>query len=213
MLNNFIKLSQQLVSKSFKTTRTMNKIIQHYTLLHVSNFLDINQDQQIFKNMEESRAIIINQPDIHQENQYLFIGFKNTIIIIKSISLSFLQNLFSINKKLKICFLSNTEYIFNQNIKIEYQLLSTNGAFQEEMFSFNNYLSLPASIRPQIHQIWNIIRPCITGFLIKQSYEKLTKNRFRDFYSNNSTPDKLNEDDYITLRVIGFGTIFKVELL
>ena len=217
MFSNFIKLSQGLSSNSIKIKmKSMNKIIQNYKFLCISKTLDVNQDQQIFRKMEESKAVIVNRSDnseLKEERQFLFIGFKDTILIIKHTSLSFLQDLFSINQKIKICFLSDTEDIFNQNIKIEYHRLSFNQTFQEEISNFNQYLSISPYVERPIHQIWNIVQPCISGFLIKQSYEKLTKNRFQYFNSNNSISEELNEDEYIELRIIGFGAVFKAILL
>ena len=53
---------------------------------------------------------------------------------------------------------------------------------------------------PSINEIWNDIQTLISGYLIKQSYSKLNKDRIKEFYLNKSINTKeFDENEYIKI--------------
>ena len=76
-----------------------------------------------------------------------------------------------------------------------------------------------------MHKIWKFIQPCISGYLIKEIYEKTKINRLDNFInfekqkeisSVNFPSDKIpiiKEDEFIELRDIGTGYGFIVILI
>ena len=61
-------------------------------------------------------------------------------------------------------------------------------------------------------KFWKIIIPCITGYLIKQSYLKLNYDRISEF-NNNIDYKIIDENDYIELREVGKGYSFQTVLI
>ena len=54
----------------------------------------------------------------------------------------------------------------------------------------------------------------ISAYLIKQSYFKLSNDRFVDFFAHqNEKPKEFNQNEFIELRTIGFGSIFAISLM
>ena len=117
-------------------------------------------------------------------------------MIINQTSKSLISKLFSSKKDLSILFLSNSKEIFDKYFDINYTLLEDSPNFQMEILNFNEHLmlinSLTGKMKKQTKEIWKLVCSCISGYLIKQSYSKICKNRFYDFYhhQNNKATTK-----------------------
>ena len=124
-------------------------------------------------------------------------------------SLNLLYNLFKQNQKenLTICFLSECSELFYHKILIEHKFkeIAFDSIFENEISSFNSILFMRNS---QLNNKWRIICPCISGYLIKESYFKLSENRIKKFFSeqNNFSKMNLDESEYIVLRYSSSGS-------
>lgn len=79
-------------------------VIQKYSFHHILEDLIIQGNENIYQKMNESKVIFINKFVYDEENSFLIIGFKETIIIVELNSLSLLSTLFSNQSNLTICF-------------------------------------------------------------------------------------------------------------
>lgn len=194
--------------------KNMNSVIQEYTIniFTQNNCLNINYNQ----NFEESMEIMINSCNINS-NPHFIIGFKQTIIVIDQSSLSLLQKLFSISTNKHLYFLSDIKSIFDKFISVDYQYFFSDSKFDEEISSFNDHLIISQpKIATEIKEILTFIQSCISGYLIKQSYSKLNKNRLDDtfWFLNKDNRMKIwEENEFICLRTLGLGSSFIANLI
>ncbi|KAK8896769.1 hypothetical protein M9Y10_014686 [Tritrichomonas musculus] len=127
-----------------------------------------------------------------------------------------LQDFFSTNKNLTIYFLSNVKEIFNQKIQIPNKQIENDLVLKEEIknfhksFSFEKNYQISQSIQHLINQVWNKIKSCITGYLIKQSYDKLKNKKH---INSKQRIEEYDESEFVELRKIGTGTFFNVFLI
>ena len=218
MISNFLELHELLTDSSFKK-RNINlyTIINRYTFLHVSEKLDIQQDSNIFRNVKESKLIIINsynEPNNDTHKKYFIIGFEKTIIIIEQTSILFLQPLFNDDLKIPLYFLSDSETAFKEYINFSYKTIK-DPYFEEEISNFNKNL-IVQPMKPSFCKIIKIISSCISGYLIQQSYLNSNKNRFKKFLSEkngNLNIESWTEEECIELRLISTGSSFDIVLI
>ena len=195
--------------------KRLAKTMLDYSFLFVSNDLNFEDNQEIYKNIKESPIIIFNH--IHNKELF-FIGFEKTVIIINQNSLSFLEQLFKYNSDLSFCFLPNKQENFGHSFNIQFNEIQSDNIFLEEIDSLNQQLNIKnrKEITSPIRAIWKQIKVCISGYLIKKSYSKINQKRLKKFYSRLGKKDtKINydEDEFIILRKIGLGTFFITELV
>lgn len=218
MISSSLKSPKIFDTKAIKINHEhLDSVIHKYTFLHVKMQSDVDNNKIIYQNISSSNVVIINRyeekdPDII----YFIIGFKNTIIIIEESQFLILQPLFSTKKCLKICFLPR---IFDLNLQTKYEIIKSNEShFNQELQSFNYQLLLHRSCSLELKNIWKIIQPCISGYLIKEGYEKTRKNRLEKFIKNersinSPSPMKtIDKRDFIELRFIGSGSGSVVKL-
>ena len=63
-------------------------------------------------------------------------------------------------------------------------------------------------------KIWKFINYCITGYLIKKSYNKTKKNRLSNYNENQDSNNFIiHKEDYVVLRLLGFGSVFRTSLI
>ena len=150
-------------------------VIKKYMFLKVSKNDDVPNNENIKQSVKDSKFILINlytEPNSDQ-TPYLIIGFKQTIIIIKKSLYSLLDNLFSPREKYIIYSLCEIT-----DIKIDHQLNEKDdNNFFEEIKKFNDNLKLKQTCNTDLKEMWKFIIPCISGYLIKESYEKTKINR------------------------------------
>lgn len=196
--------------------KEMNSAIKDYSIHILSKNNDFHISQEIFQNFKESKDIIVNAYCSNQETSYI-IGFKKTIIIIDQLSLSVLHNLFSTASDLNIHFLKNEKNTFDKHIKIDYQYSLCDNIFDEEIDSFNSKLMIyKPKLSYNIKEFLSFISSCISGYLIKQSYSKLNKNRFNDIHwriKKSPTLEIWDKKKYIEIRTLGIGSLFIVILI
>lgn len=113
MIKDLSNLSEHLKNGENKIkNKFLGNYVNKYDFLFVSKKLNHQDNFKIYQNMKQSNIVIINQSSIlnqNNSNDFLIISFQYTIIIINSHSLQFLQDLFSNNANLRLCFLSNTK--------------------------------------------------------------------------------------------------------
>lgn len=202
-----------------------NEIIKGYNFVYISEKLDNMKNQQISQNIKDSKVIVI---DYHQENilcrhdLHFIIGFKKTILIATKQSLQkTIEYILLYNPEINFNFISdNAKNIFDQynnHCKIKESLLGSKDTFAIELYALNNNFHLKESRKfSSYSEIWKIIVPCISGYLIKQSYSKLNNDRLNK--KCQKTIEKFDEnmikdDNFINLRTVGIGSIFKTELM
>ena len=103
--------------------KTLDKKIKQYKLFYIStNNYFFNQNVKL--NIKQSSLIIVDKFSLQNQksdDDYNFIiSFQKTIIIISHEFLKTLENLFSCNSDLSLCFLSDTKTIFDLNIDLKY---------------------------------------------------------------------------------------------
>ena len=92
------------------------------------------------------------------------------------------------------------------------KIYQSDSIFKEEIFKFSKVLNIKPISKTSIKQIWKIIQPCISGYLIKHCYSKLNNNRLTQINSFNekaritSAIENFDEDEFIELREIGRTT-------
>ena len=183
----FMKLHEFFNNKTLKIKNEgLNKIIQRYNFYNISDLIN----QQIYDNFKQSKSAIIHQifnNNVNGEDSFFIICFKNTIISINQTSVKLLQNLFSSNDSLTVHFISDSCSTFSKMLKIKNLISFANSSFEEEIETFSKEIELKTELNSAEFEMWNIISSCISGYLIRESYEKTDKNRllsFQNFYIN-----------------------------
>lgn len=104
-------------------------------------------------------------------------------------------------------------------LSINISMLNNNEVLEDKEFinEINNFNEeLRNSLKNQsISYLWPIIQPCKSGYLIKKGYAKMQKNRICNYFSYEKETFQIKEFDekeFISLRLIGIGTLFKVGL-
>ena len=216
MFNDISLISQLLANQEIRIAdNRFNRIILDYTFLLISDSFIKSEAKAVFSNFMESKIVIIDKYEEPDRNLYFILSFEKAIIIINQLSFHLLQELFSSNPNLNICFLSNSKDSFDKLIYINYIELKCHSELKEEILSFSLNFKLKLQSKHIIKEIWGIIHPSLFGYLIKKSYSKLNKNRMEDFLSIgiNSNQKEIQKDEYITVRNVGSGSLFQVNLI
>ena len=222
MLKIFQDLGELFLNNSIRIqNRKLENVIKNYNFVYISNQTEIDKNHTIYVNMKKSDVIIINQckySDQNLEDLYFLIGFERTIILIKQSLIPFLISLFSVCDVKNICYLQNTKSIFMKHDITFLNEICVDSYFNEEMLNFKNQLAIFSNIKiATIFEIWKNIIPCISGYLIKQSYSKLNNNRINSYLENliSNSPNKneIDKDEYIELRRLGMGSSFMTFLV
>ena len=161
------------------------KNIKDYSFVHILTQSDVTKNENKLQNIKDSNFLMINQYVEQKENgkenphTYIIIGFKKTIIKIEKSIFSLFHPLLFFNPSINICLLTKIDDInINDNFRI---IDSYDDNFKKEIDNFNKELFLNHSNDFEIRKIWQFIRPCISGYLIKESYRKLKVNRLENF--------------------------------
>lgn len=196
---------------SFSITIRKNEIGKYSLFYFLHDFkLDIHK---ILENFKKSKIILISQYNEAKFNYYA-ISFSETIIIIKKSLLNQLKNLFSSHTNLNICFSSKSIALNLKNyIDISYNESYYDDFFIEEIDSLKDHIAIKNSSDSDF-QINTEIKSCISGYLIKESYAQTYENELDINDQNVSRSNKIfKENDYIELRLLGIGSIFKTYLI
>ena len=188
--------------------------LYNYEYLFATENLDKYRYKKIYNNAMQSKVIIIDHYMQNDEKTcYFIISFFDTLITIKESSVQYLKNFLSFNLKVPICFLSEAKKYFYHYINTKYNEIDNNEIFQEEITSFKlHYISNQNSSK--INDVLKIIGPSIFGFLIKNSYLNINRDRFDNFRTyKNENLQNINENDFIVLRKIVTGCCSTVDLI
>ena len=209
LFSNFLKNRNQEIKTQ---NQKMKRVVDSYTFLDISqNIKELDQNPEISENIKESNIIIIGYYEerrIFKKYHYFVLGFKKTVLILNTAQTEILQSLLSTKEKLEIYFLPNTKEIFEET-KIKYYEIQYDEIFQGEINVINSKFFNTYSKNAQFNYFLKVIKSCISGYLIKQSYYIYDKiSNFNDSLK----PREITEDEIIELRIIGIGCIFQVVL-
>lgn len=195
---NFFK-DQEIIIKN----KMLDTVIQNYYFIQISSKSDLSN--HLYQNINESNFILINQyEEQNQKYTYIIIGFKRTIIVIEKSLLSILEPLFSTKTNLNICLLTE---INDLNMKSNWNIIENNQFPEEETMKLSKKLILQNACSKEFKKLWECIKPCISGYLIRESYEKTKRNRIENFVmKKNSKVMTIKEDDIIELKRIASGS-------
>lgn len=180
MLQDFYYIRDNLLNHTIKIeNKKLNTKICEYSFVCIPEDIGSEKDQEIIENLYNSEIIMINKNNDFKEEKscdqnYFIIGLERIIIIIQQSFLNHLQPLLSIKRNIRICYLSKTKDYINNYIEHECDEILVDAKFNEEMFILNQNLQLKEPIIPSVRKMWQIIKPCISGYLIKQSLFKNT---------------------------------------
>lgn len=153
-MNNFSADFKDFLNENNRNIKNnkLYTVIQKYSFHHILEDLIIQGNENIYQKMNESKVIFINKFVYDEENSFLIIGFKETIIIVELNSLSLLSTLFSNQSNLTICFLQNVKDIFSSQIKTKFQeiILDQNLKRHIKKFNIASFRSLIGSFINQI---------------------------------------------------------------
>ena len=220
------------------------KNVKDYSFIHILTPSDVTKNENKLQNIKDSNFLMINQYLERKENKkekphtYIIIGFKKTIVKIEKSLFSLFQPLLSFNRNINIYFLTKIDGI---NIDENFRIFDNNDdIFTTEIDNFNKELFLSHSNDLELQKIWQFIKPCISGYLIKESYEKTKIDRLNNIInfekgkeklleatsilsknttipstkeSFNEIPIIIKEEEIIELRDIGPGFNFKTVLI
>lgn len=215
-MQNFIESFQLLNEIKLETKISKQaKLLKDYDFIYLSDKNKINQNEMNQK-IKDSNIIIINQyVERSTNNAFFIIGFRKTIIVINDtqVMILFMKLISSKNKEIAIYYFYNVENSLNYFQELENPKIKCTPNFQDEIISFNNNFEINSSFK-QVIQVWNIIRPCITGYLIRESYDKINNNQKKiDFSLKNIEIKTWGSNDYIELRKLGQGSTSIVNLI
>lgn len=147
-------------------------------------------------------------------DEYIILSFELTIILLKISHVTYLTSLFSANPKIFVCFLDKVK----EDVHFEargIEEMPNYSYFQIEITNFKKEIALIARYY-EFNQIFDIIMPYISGYLIKKSYLQINYNRMLNFISYKENFQPTNDtirDDYIVLRELGFGASGFINLI
>ena len=209
IIEKFLKLHDFLKDPSVIFVKNgIKDIFQEYVFIYTNEraTLKEEEEQSIKQNLNESSIIIIDQNQALKK--CLVIGFEKTIILyeISTTTPTFLSKLLSSNSKLPICILPNAKYLIEKAKEIQNPIIEADEFFMEEKMNLTTYFNI-IKITNLRNKVLPLITPCITGYLIKDSYSKLNKNRIEKFNSKKEEMhEEISENDYVELRYIGSGS-------
>ena len=183
----------------------------------ISREINFFNEEIIYQNLNESDTIIIKffeESNGQTTYNFFILSFKNSIMFFDQNCFDFLYRLLSFKKELNICFMPKTKEQFDEYIKIIYNKNDYNSIFEDEIKSFNNQMILTFSLNKQLGRVWKIVKSCITGYLIKQSYFQTKKNRYKFFPRiKRPTFEIIPNESIIILRTINEGSVFLIDLI
>ena len=156
-----------------KISFLQNKIKIYIYLIFIIN------NKYLYENINKSKFVLFKQykETTPNDKAYFIVGFQKTIIIIEQSFFSILMTLFLTNRNLIYCFLTKIDD-FNFDFVDKCYIIdeTNNNQFQNEILYFKNQLILSPIYGKDMNNFWQIIIPCISGYLIKESYLKSNKN-------------------------------------
>ncbi|KAK8872041.1 hypothetical protein M9Y10_007799 [Tritrichomonas musculus] len=207
-LQDFLVFIELLKDDKFTFESDTIKDIIHSFDVDVINNSHYEINSKFNLNITNPKIIIINQINLFDQSHnkdiiYSIVVFENTLIILDE---NGLNKFLSTNPHIPVLFLQkignipkisneiNNDSIFqeeNENLKKEFEIKERNKTFK---------------------YIWLLIAPCIVGYLIKKAYFKTKKDRFSN-QKQDSDKITIYRKDFVVLRNIGFGSLFKVDLI
>ena len=138
----------------------LNDVIKEYSFYSIQDLFDQDQEIDINCKIKHSKCIIL-----YQHTNFIFISIRKTLIAVDQISN--LENILIINDNLPIYCISDCKIHFNNSEKIQNRMKECNQIFLDEIYNFSSYLNIDPKVNSKIIKLWNIIRRCIAGYLIK----------------------------------------------
>ena len=201
---DFLTFIQLLRDNAFNITNK-NFFITKFSIFFVNNNFD-EIKSKINLNAKESKMIVMNQIELFDHNQKIIYSihvFENTLMLAsENDTTKFLSE----NQHIPILFLHK-----KGKIPVISKEINNDSIFQEENENLKNKFVIQQS-NEIFRKIWSFIIPCITGYLIKKSYEKTKKDRTLN-HIHDSNRITVKKEDFVVLRNLGIGSIFRVDLI
>lgn len=143
---------------------------------------------------------------------FFIIGLKDSLILIKQTLISILYPFFPNNNEFTILFLPNTKDNFNKYIEIRNRQIEIDQVFLEEISNFNQKIIIMQKTGPLITEMNDSISPCITGYLIYQSYLKTIDKQMIDCCKNFQNNEIKNFDVIRAIHYFLFHQITKLNI-
>lgn len=217
-----LHLNENVIDVEIKSSNSkVLTIFNDFSFYFISDTCDLNKIESLFENFKHSNNVIINYYSDERQNSYFCIVFNKTLIIIIQSLMHLIEPLFSI-KQNSIYYFPKMKVVFDKYFKTASNKIEIEPIFKDEILSFCNYFIITSKSDQLIPQINKMISSCIAGFLIRQSYLKLSQykiNLISSEYifnfpvkSQDSLP-KIKDSDFIILRTIFSGKLSKIDLI
>ncbi|KAK8892321.1 hypothetical protein M9Y10_029547 [Tritrichomonas musculus] len=201
---DFLTFIQLLRDNAFNITNK-NFFITKFSIFFVNNNFD-EIKSKINLNAKESKMIVMNQIELFDHNQKIIYSihvFENTLMLASE---NDTNKFLSENQHIPVLFLHK-----KGKIPVISKEIINDSIFQEENQNLKNKFVIQQS-NEIFRKIWSFIIPCITGYLIKKSYEKTKKDRTLN-HIHDSNRITVKKEDFVVLRNLGIGSIFRVDLI
>ena len=168
MLAGYDEFKALSIKKNIKmTNHRFDSLLNEFNFLLITS--DDNNEEFLLK-MNESKVVIV---DSYRESDSLYFIIcieKNLIIIDKNYTKSF-SNLIPNLIQSNIYFLNNSQEELKQNFHVNFNNfnydIDENKNLKEEIRAFSSVFTLNRQNKKVIY-FWNIIKQCISGYLIKK---------------------------------------------
>lgn len=207
LYGDFMKIKEK---ESIKMKNSLfNQIVNSYNfemITNETNYIKIDQIKNKIKIITIDIVPVLN-------NNYLVFCFNQNLFVINLTEFNLIKHYFANNKDSDIFILNaNTPNSFLENFDqySKIHIEQKGSYFQTEINDFCNDFNTIEKIK-----FWNLIKRCLSGYLIKQSYF----NTFIDRVFNckelfkESKEEKLSRNDYVELENIGLGSSSIIKLI
>lgn len=215
MIHDFLEFKNLVNEKDHeRMNRIFFPLIQNFDFLSFSHQDDF--PQAILSEIRKSNFIIVDSYST-STGKYFILCFDEQLIFFEQLDQFYMDQLSKIfARKKKIYFLNSfsDDFLINE----EKQNLFNNDDlhFNHEILTFSESFQL-LSYKDELNNIFKIIRPCLSAYLIKKSYCKMNSYKLEDLFAyfeeNIEKKERsFQKDEFIKLTKLGSGSASIVEL-
>lgn len=220
LLKNYFDFVERLKNKSIKISNSkFNELIQKYSFCHMTTKWNSEDNPQICQNFRDSQVVVINQFEIgNQDDKELFfmLAFNKTVVVISYIIAYVLNNLFSYNENIIICYLSGSEQTFKGRTIYCFNKILPDSYIIREISDFNSQIFFIGKNFSSFVTISGLIQTSISHYLLLSAHIKVNQNRYMKFLMQKNqkiTPETMKENEYIEILDIGSGYTSNIKLI
>ena len=139
----------------------------------------------------KSNVIVIDTYFNTNNEEYIIICFKMHLMIIDRSHQDIIRILFSKNNEDKLYFVPKKQNYFKSNSSGSHLKIRKISYFDEEIDSFKKFFQIKTE--KIVLDFWSIISPCLSAYLIKESYYKTYKDRIHNYIQKIEKTTKLKK--------------------